>query len=180
LNLLKNFLKMFSVLALFAATNAGAQAFGDRTNAVGVYYQTYWWVKDGSIMEWQGLTNGGMLVWDYGIADGAFSLGLDLGFSWETHVNSAEFSVANYSLRGGFHPLSLPGISGPGDKHDLYGLIKLGVVSEWDRENNVQTKADNRFQWSIAVGDRIFITSNFFIGIELSIRGAAIGLGAAF
>jgi len=179
MHLLKDFIKAFSVLALLAATNVNAQAFEGGTNAVGVYYQTYWWVKDGSIMEWQGLTNGGMVVWDYGVVDGAISVGLDVGFSWETHVNSAEFSVANYSLRGGFHPLSLPGVSG-GDKHDLYGLIKLGVVSEWDRVNRVQKTADNRFQWSVAIGDRIFIGEQFFIGVELSIRGAALGLGLAF
>jgi len=181
---LRNVFKFFGLVGIFTtffAQAAAAQVFEQGTNAVGLYYQTYWWVRDGGIMEWQGLTNGGMLVWDYGVLNGGLSVGLDLGFNWQTRSNGADFSLANYSLRGGIHPFSFPGVSGSaGDKNDLYGLVKLGVVTEWDDGINGVARPYSRFQWSLAVGNRFFIGSNFFLAIELSLRGLAAGLGVAF
>jgi hypothetical protein len=178
---MRNFLKMFCVSALLCAGSVCAQEDGNPfhkgTNAVGVHFETFWF-----------LANGVLVNFDHGAFNNMVSLGGDFGFHKGMDGGIFEgYKVLNYAFRGGFHPFGIPALEkrGFGEKNDVYVLLKMGMLHQFGEITNilgqrVKLETESSFDFSFGIGERFFIGRNFFLSLEIATSGLAAGAGFAF
>jgi hypothetical protein len=173
---MKNFFKVSAVLLVLTGVSFAQESvnpFAKGTNAIGFHFETFWFVA-----------NGGMLNFDHGAFNNMLSMGGDFGFHGGVPNSIWDgIRVMNYDFRLGFHPFGIPLLEdrGFGERNDVYLLVKAGMLHAFYNKSLFPT-SDNyaKFDWSFGIGERFFIGRNFFLSLEVAISGLAAGLGFAF